>query len=135
MSLTAQLSGNSRNPANTSSVYCVRHQCVKALFDSHHPIGDKLHRKLMRDFRLYMLVGGMPTAAIPLSPYVGDCRKAVASSLIELFFTGDFYPTLQMSGRNVNVKSLFRLKQAIIDFQIFIFKHIENHFLHSCVMV
>ena len=33
---------------------------VRKLFDSHHPIGDKLHRKLMRDFRLYMLVGGMP---------------------------------------------------------------------------
>ena len=31
-------------------------------FDSRHPIGDKLHRKLMRDFRLYMLVGGMPQA-------------------------------------------------------------------------
>ena len=27
-----------------------------------YPIGDKLHRKLMRDFRLYMLVGGMPQA-------------------------------------------------------------------------
>lgn len=35
---------------------------VRKLFDSHHPIGDKLHRKLMRDFRLYMLVGGMPQA-------------------------------------------------------------------------
>ena len=28
---------------------------VRKLFDSRHPIGDKLHRKLMRDFRLYML--------------------------------------------------------------------------------
>ena len=35
---------------------------VRQLFDSRHPIGDKLHRKLMRDFRLYMLVGGMPQA-------------------------------------------------------------------------
>lgn len=35
---------------------------VRQLFDSCHPIGDKLHRKLMRDFRLYMLVGGMPQA-------------------------------------------------------------------------
>ena len=34
----------------------------RKLFDSRHPIGDKLHRKLMRDFRLYMLVGGMPQA-------------------------------------------------------------------------
>ena len=35
---------------------------VRKLFDSRHPIGDKLHWKLMRDFRLYMLVGGMPQA-------------------------------------------------------------------------
>lgn len=35
---------------------------VRKLFDSRHPIGDNLHRKLMRDFRLYMLVGGMPQA-------------------------------------------------------------------------
>lgn len=35
---------------------------VRQLFDSRHPIGDKLHWKLMRDFRLYMLVGGMPQA-------------------------------------------------------------------------
>lgn len=35
---------------------------VRKLFDSRHPIGDKLHLKLMRDFRLYMLVGGMPQA-------------------------------------------------------------------------
>ena len=35
---------------------------VRKLFDSRQPIGDKLHRKLMRDFRLYMLVGGMPQA-------------------------------------------------------------------------
>ena len=35
---------------------------VRKLFDSRNPIGDKLHRKLMRDFRLYMLVGGMPQA-------------------------------------------------------------------------
>ena len=35
---------------------------VRKLFGSHHPIGDKLHRKLMRDFRLYMFVGGMPQA-------------------------------------------------------------------------
>ena len=35
---------------------------VRKLFDSRHPIGDKLDRKFMRDFRLYMLVGGMPQA-------------------------------------------------------------------------
>lgn len=28
------------------------------------PLGDAVHRKLMRDFRLYMLVGGMPQAVL-----------------------------------------------------------------------
>lgn len=34
------------------------HQC----FESHKPVGEQLNRKLLRDFRLYMLVGGMPQA-------------------------------------------------------------------------
>lgn len=35
---------------------------MKQLFDKKQPAGDMLHRKLMRRFRLYMLVGGMPQA-------------------------------------------------------------------------
>lgn len=35
---------------------------LKKIFDSGKPVGDKIHRKLLRDFRLYMLVGGMPQA-------------------------------------------------------------------------
>ena len=35
---------------------------LKMVFDSGKPIGVQIHRKLMRDFRLYMLVGGMPQA-------------------------------------------------------------------------
>lgn len=35
---------------------------LKKVFDSDKPIGDQIHRKLMREFRLYMLVGGMPQA-------------------------------------------------------------------------
>ena len=33
---------------------------LKKVFDSGKPVGAQIHRKLMRDFRLYMLVGGMP---------------------------------------------------------------------------
>lgn len=33
---------------------------LKKVFDSGKPVGVQIHRKLMRDFRLYMLVGGMP---------------------------------------------------------------------------
>ena len=35
---------------------------LKRMFESKKPFGDQINRKLMRDFRLYMLVGGMPQA-------------------------------------------------------------------------
>ena len=35
---------------------------LRTTFEKKKPLGDAVHRKLMRDFRLYMLVGGMPQA-------------------------------------------------------------------------
>ena len=35
---------------------------LRKLFESRKPLGDAAHRKMMRNFRLYMLVGGMPQA-------------------------------------------------------------------------
>ncbi len=35
---------------------------LRAAFEKKIPLGEAVHRKLMRDFRLYMLVGGMPQA-------------------------------------------------------------------------
>lgn len=35
---------------------------LHSAFEKKLPLGDAVHRKLMRDFRLYMLVGGMPQA-------------------------------------------------------------------------
>ena len=35
---------------------------IRRFFESGRPLGDQVNRKLMRDFRLYMLVGGMPQA-------------------------------------------------------------------------
>lgn len=35
---------------------------LRQFFDSRKPLGQAAHRKMMRDFRLYMLVGGMPQA-------------------------------------------------------------------------
>lgn len=35
---------------------------LREVFERKIPMGDAAHRKLMRDFRLYMLVGGMPQA-------------------------------------------------------------------------
>lgn len=36
---------------------------LRTVFQKKLPLGDAVHRKLMRDFRLYMLIGGMPQAA------------------------------------------------------------------------
>lgn len=35
---------------------------LECMFEKRIPLGEAVHRKLMRDFRLYMLVGGMPQA-------------------------------------------------------------------------
>ena len=35
---------------------------IRKCFEAGRPMGDQVNRKLMRDFRLYMLVGGMPQA-------------------------------------------------------------------------
>lgn len=37
---------------------------IKKCFQSGTKLGDQTHRKLLRDFRLYMLVGGMPQAVV-----------------------------------------------------------------------
>ena len=59
---------------------------MKGLFDSGKGIGDAVSRKLMQDFRLYMLVGGMPQA---VSAYL-DTRNlsavdTVKREIIELY--------------------------------------------------
>ena len=35
---------------------------LRESFEKYQPLGDDLNRRMMRDFRLYMLVGGMPKA-------------------------------------------------------------------------
>ncbi len=35
---------------------------LQSIYESRKPVGEKMNRKLLRDFRLYMLVGGMPQA-------------------------------------------------------------------------
>lgn len=37
---------------------------LRTLFTQRQPLGEAAHRKMMRDFRLYMLVGGMPQAVV-----------------------------------------------------------------------
>lgn len=38
------------------------YEFIRYMYDNLQPAGDAMHRSLMRDFRLYMLVGGMPQA-------------------------------------------------------------------------
>ncbi len=38
------------------------YEFIRYMYDNLQPAGDSMHRNLMRDFRLYMLVGGMPQA-------------------------------------------------------------------------
>ena len=38
------------------------YELIKYSFSNEKPLGDAVNRELMREFRLYMLVGGMPQA-------------------------------------------------------------------------
>lgn len=52
---------------------------LKAAFEKKMQLGDAVHRKLMRDFRLYMLVGGMPQA---VSKYI-DTNDFIEVDLVK----------------------------------------------------
>lgn len=59
---------------------------LKGVFESKKPLGDQLNQKLMRDFRLYMLIGGMPQA---VNEYIrtNNFRKVdeIKRSILELY--------------------------------------------------
>ncbi len=63
---------------------------IKKSFENNKGVGEQLNRKLMRDFRLYMLVGGMPQA---VSEYIetNNFRKVdeVKRDILNLY-TDDF---------------------------------------------
>ncbi len=63
---------------------------IKKCFESRKPVGEQLNRKLIRDFRLYMLVGGMPQA---VNEYIttNNFRKVdlVKRDILNLY-EGDF---------------------------------------------
>lgn len=64
---------------------------LKNVYESKLPLGDAVNRKLMRDFRLYMLVGGMPQA---VNEYLDtqDLSKVdrVKRNILDLY-DNDFY--------------------------------------------
>ncbi len=76
---------------------------LKKVYESKKPLGEQMNRKLLRDFRLYMLVGGMPQAVIEyiqtnnfrkvdivkrdiLSLYEDDFKKIDPTGKISLIF-------------------------------------------------
>ena len=78
---------------------------LKSIIEKKVPLGDAVHRRLMRDFRLYMLVGGMPQAVECynetnnfkkvdevkrdiLKLYEDDFRKIDATGRITMLFNG-----------------------------------------------
>ena len=78
---------------------------LRTIIEKKVPLGDAVHRKLMRDFRLYMLVGGMPQAVESyietnnfkkvdeikrdiLRLYEDDFRKIDATGRISMMFNG-----------------------------------------------
>lgn len=64
---------------------------LRELYHAQKPLGQAAHRRVMRDFRLYMLVGGMPQA---VESYIqsNDFRKvdAVKRDILRLY-EDDFY--------------------------------------------
>lgn len=76
---------------------------LRQLFEKKQPVGSMLHRKMMRMFRLYMLIGGMPQAVDAyirtnnfkeidavkrdiLNLYEDDFRKIDATGRLSLLF-------------------------------------------------
>lgn len=64
---------------------------LRNVYENKQPLGDAVNRKLMRDFRLYMLVGGMPQA---VNEYLDtqDLSKVdrVKRNILDLY-DNDFY--------------------------------------------
>lgn len=64
---------------------------LQQAFATKHPLGDAAHRKIMRDLRLYMLVGGMPQA---INTYLDTQNLSLVDTtkreILELY-NDDFY--------------------------------------------
>lgn len=71
---------------------------LKRLYEEQKPIGERMNRQLMRDFRLYMLIGGMPQA---VKTYIetNDLQKVdmVKRDIINLY--EDDFRKIDSSGR------------------------------------
>ncbi len=100
---------------------------MREIFESKRSLGDSVNRKLMRDFRLYMLIGGMPQAvdtyldSINLSAvdsvkreiielYLDDFQKIDPTGKAELLFKS--IPS-QLTGNSSGYKTSGVIGQAV----------------------
>jgi predicted AAA+ superfamily ATPase len=59
---------------------------IKQCFDTRNPLGQALHRKVMNDFRQYILVGGMPQAVLEYAKSKDfEAVDAVKRRIIKLY--------------------------------------------------
>lgn len=74
------------------------YELIKYSFSNEKPLGDAVNRELMREFRLYMLVGGMPQA---VSAYLESndfsTVDAVKRNILELYI--DDFRKIDPSGK------------------------------------
>ena len=71
---------------------------LPGILEKRIPLGDAVHRKLMRDFRLYMLVGGMPQA-VDVYLETNNFRKVdeMKRDIIQLYI--DDFKKIDSSGK------------------------------------
>ncbi len=71
---------------------------LRSSFESMRPLGDDMNRRLLRDFRLYMLIGGMPQA---VDAYIATNNMSmvdqVKRNILELY--GEDFRKVDPSGR------------------------------------
>ncbi|MBQ6517555.1 MAG: ATP-binding protein [Anaerolineaceae bacterium] len=96
---------------------------LKNFFDEQRALGDQTNRKMMRNFRLYMLVGGMPQAVVEylrtnnlrkvddvkrgiLKLYDDDFRKIDNTGRISMLFDG-IPAQLNHNASRYKIKSVF----------------------------
>ncbi len=102
---------------------------LREFYESRKPLSDAISRKMLRDFRLYMLVGGMPQAVETyinennlsmvdeikrdiISLYEDDFRKIDPSGYVSSLF--DAIPSRLMTGAGrFNVSSVLSSKRAV----------------------
>ena len=76
----------------------ITYPLMRKFYVAAKPLGDQVNRKLMRDFRLYMLVGGMPQAVKEyLSTYNFRMVDAVKRDILHLY--EDDFQKIDPTGR------------------------------------